>query len=345
MGVFERTKNKVAQFDSKGQGTIEYVLLLVVIVSIGFGLLNQFFKPFGNYIKGITSTELKCSLETGELMGSEKLKDEGCVPTYQASAGNSNGSSGSNGQTSSSSSGVSSSGSSSSGSNNGSKNKNGSSSSGSSSGSSSSSSSSSGSSSSGGSSSSSSSSSGSSSSGSDKAGNEDSNSGDNEGVNDSSGRSGGMRVSKLIGRKGNVELRNGTSAADGAGVGDNTVSIEIGEEDKNSRSLRGWRNENRNKPRAITGYGVVEEDAEVKKSDKTTGVGDSKLVKKGEEQETKIKQLKLQNKSSSKDKSEEVENWSFSKWIRIAVIVLIVVAILIFLFFQILQITKSYEKN
>jgi hypothetical protein len=142
-----------------------------------------------------------------------------------------------------------------------------------------------------------------------------------------------------------LELPSSTSASDKEVSGETTIPIEIGEESDKIGSLRGWRNGNRNKPRAITGYGIVEDEKEKAKENKKGEPGSSKLGKNAEEGGVKSKQLKLQNKSDFKIKDEKIEEWSFGKWMRIALIVLIVLAILIFLFFQVVQITKGFEKN
>ncbi len=50
-----------------GQGTVEYVLLMVVVVIVIFGFLSQFNSAFGAWSKNYFGTYVACLLEYGEL--------------------------------------------------------------------------------------------------------------------------------------------------------------------------------------------------------------------------------------------------------------------------------------
>jgi hypothetical protein len=103
---------------NRGQGAIEYILLLLVVVGIIVGLLLQFNQAFATYTKALLGDYVICLLENGELPGLG-LDDNGqsqCSQTPLAfSASAANGAGGSSGSGGNSASG----GSSSSGSNGG----------------------------------------------------------------------------------------------------------------------------------------------------------------------------------------------------------------------------------
>lgn len=54
-------------FNQAGQGTAEYVLLLVIIVALCFGIIYQFNGSFARYMQSYYGEYLACLLETGEL--------------------------------------------------------------------------------------------------------------------------------------------------------------------------------------------------------------------------------------------------------------------------------------
>lgn len=66
--------------NKKGQAMIEYVLLLIITVSIVLALISQIFKPFGDFIDSYMGSYVGCLLEYGELptLGSSEpaLADE-----------------------------------------------------------------------------------------------------------------------------------------------------------------------------------------------------------------------------------------------------------------------------
>lgn len=53
--------------NNRGQGTIEYILILIITVAILIGLGSQFYKPFGRFLENYMGEYLQCLLETGEL--------------------------------------------------------------------------------------------------------------------------------------------------------------------------------------------------------------------------------------------------------------------------------------
>lgn len=63
----KKTRMRSRILDRKGQGTVEYVLLLVIAVGIILGLMNQFYKPFNKYLNNYMGAYLQCLLDVGEL--------------------------------------------------------------------------------------------------------------------------------------------------------------------------------------------------------------------------------------------------------------------------------------
>ena len=58
--------NKWKLADRSGQATMEYILLLVITVSLILSLTNQFFTPFKSFINNYMGDYVSCLLETGE---------------------------------------------------------------------------------------------------------------------------------------------------------------------------------------------------------------------------------------------------------------------------------------
>src|ERR1051326_4578430 len=52
-----------------GQGTLEYILVLVVVIIIILGLMYQFHSSFRNYAQQFFDGYIACLLEVGELPG------------------------------------------------------------------------------------------------------------------------------------------------------------------------------------------------------------------------------------------------------------------------------------
>lgn len=70
----------IPTLSNKGQAMVEYVLLLIISVSIVLALISQIFKPFGEFIDSYMGSYVGCLLEYGELpaLGSDEpaLVDE-----------------------------------------------------------------------------------------------------------------------------------------------------------------------------------------------------------------------------------------------------------------------------
>ena len=62
-----RTRSKSVLKNQKGQGTTEYILILVVVVAIALGMIYQFNDAFRNWMDGYFGEYLACLIETGEL--------------------------------------------------------------------------------------------------------------------------------------------------------------------------------------------------------------------------------------------------------------------------------------
>lgn len=94
-------------FNQSGQAVIEYVLMLVISVSLVVLLATQIFTPFQNFLKAYIGDYVQCLLEVGELpsLGGEdtRVADEGCNAKFEAASisdgrpSKGSGSSGSNG--------------------------------------------------------------------------------------------------------------------------------------------------------------------------------------------------------------------------------------------------------
>lgn len=85
-------REKNSQFTSglsniRGQAAVEYVLMLVIIVAMIYGLTSQIFRPVNAFLDNYMGKYLECILEMGELpsLGSEStaLEDEGCNARFQ----------------------------------------------------------------------------------------------------------------------------------------------------------------------------------------------------------------------------------------------------------------------
>ena len=102
-----------------GQGTVEYILVLIIVVIITLGLVYQFNRAFRTYADGYFGDYIACLLESGELPGSvnctadapafnlsaEKQLVVGQMPTGSPGGGGSGGSNGSKSDTNGNSSG------------------------------------------------------------------------------------------------------------------------------------------------------------------------------------------------------------------------------------------------
>lgn len=88
--IVQKLKNQSSLFNQRGQALVEYVLLLIVTVSILLALIYQIFKPMQAFVKSYMGDYVQCLLETGELpsLGNEAsaalLADEGCDSKFDA---------------------------------------------------------------------------------------------------------------------------------------------------------------------------------------------------------------------------------------------------------------------
>lgn len=93
---------------NRGQGTIEYVLLLVITITMIMLAMGQIFKPLGTFMQDYMGTYVACMLSSGELPGLQsenKLKEANakCSVSFNGTGSstngnNPNGNNGSNGQ-------------------------------------------------------------------------------------------------------------------------------------------------------------------------------------------------------------------------------------------------------
>lgn len=60
---------KFSSLTQRGQGLLEYILLLVVVISLGFALLYQLFTPLQNWTQYYIGQYVECLLDQGELPG------------------------------------------------------------------------------------------------------------------------------------------------------------------------------------------------------------------------------------------------------------------------------------
>lgn len=72
--------------NSKGQGTLEYILVLVITVALVFGLGMQLITPFNKWASNYFGEYVKCLLETGELpsLGATSGKSTVCNTSFKS---------------------------------------------------------------------------------------------------------------------------------------------------------------------------------------------------------------------------------------------------------------------
>lgn len=80
--IFAPPKSRLNQ---AGQAVLEYILVLVVIVSIILGILYQFNDAFKNFLDSYFGDYIACLLETGELpsLGGDGPGQAECIPPFQ----------------------------------------------------------------------------------------------------------------------------------------------------------------------------------------------------------------------------------------------------------------------
>ena len=312
--------------NESGQGILEYVLVLVVVVGIILGMLYQFNKSFRHFAEGYFSY-IGCLLETGELPGrSNDCKTPNLNFTAQASPGSTlaggggrGGAGGSGSSTGGSGSSTDGSGSSASGS--------GSSGTGSGSG----------------------------------TGGTGSGAGGLDGGQSSSGGDGkeGNSSSNSSGRPGRFNKNNGTSNADAnsdrLSMRPERQKLKTNKNDKKSDSKSNssglsFRVRNRGRSSALTEsvYYVEDEyitEEEKEKKEKTVS-GSSRIRKKGQGISHMRKarfDIEVPDFQKMKEESED-SGFSFGFLFKMLIIAGILIAIFIFLGGQVLQIKKSWQK-
>lgn len=62
-------KSRALLTSEKGQGLVEYILLLVVVVTIALTFMNLFFKPYAKWASQHIGSYVECLLDQGELPG------------------------------------------------------------------------------------------------------------------------------------------------------------------------------------------------------------------------------------------------------------------------------------
>jgi len=84
---------ELSLLNNSGQAIIEYVLMLIISVSLILTLVTQIFKPMEKYMQAFMGDYVQCLLETGALpsFGGDSVpnaQDMGCVmPNFQDVAG------------------------------------------------------------------------------------------------------------------------------------------------------------------------------------------------------------------------------------------------------------------
>lgn len=68
--------------NQKGQAIVEYVLLLVIILSLFYGLSKTFFEPLQKYGTSVFTNTIACSFEYGQLPA-EIISEDGCEARYE----------------------------------------------------------------------------------------------------------------------------------------------------------------------------------------------------------------------------------------------------------------------
>lgn len=78
--------------NNSGQALIEYVLILVITVSLILALIYQVFKPFQTFMQSYMGAYVQCLLETGELPSfgydGAAINEEGCNAKFAAASWN-----------------------------------------------------------------------------------------------------------------------------------------------------------------------------------------------------------------------------------------------------------------
>lgn len=80
--------------NNSGQALIEYVLILIITVSLILALIAQVFKPMQTFVQSYMGDYVQCLLETGELpsfgYADAAINDESCAAKFGAASWNNN---------------------------------------------------------------------------------------------------------------------------------------------------------------------------------------------------------------------------------------------------------------
>lgn len=87
--------------NQSGQAIIEYVLLLVIVVSLFYGLSKTFFEPLQRYGTGVFTNTIACAFEYGQLPA-EIVSEDGCEARFEGGRLSNSSNSGQRNQSSSS---------------------------------------------------------------------------------------------------------------------------------------------------------------------------------------------------------------------------------------------------
>lgn len=90
---YSQNQSKILSRNS-GQALIEYVLILIITVSLILALIAQVFKPMQTFVQSYMGDYVQCLLETGELpsfgYADAAINDESCAAKFGAASWNKN---------------------------------------------------------------------------------------------------------------------------------------------------------------------------------------------------------------------------------------------------------------
>lgn len=78
-----------SRLNEDGQAALEYVLVMVVVITIAIAFSSKVIKPMGAFIQDVMGTYVSCLLETGELpkLGNQETKKDSCSAVYNSAFG------------------------------------------------------------------------------------------------------------------------------------------------------------------------------------------------------------------------------------------------------------------
>ncbi len=289
--------------NQRGQSIVEYILLVVVILTIAYGLGKHFFQPLQKFGASVFTSTIACALEYGQLPA-EITAEEGCSASLQATA-MTGGKGGAGGASSNGKGGSSSS-------NSGGKN-----------------------------SSDSATKASKSKNGDEGGGGSTSSSGSSDVGENGSSRGSGGSPTTIISRKGTLQLGKSPGAEANKSASNEIVYDSSGSDGDVNYAPGGSRGRRR-KPiyKPVKGE-FVDELWLRKKKEKIVDKGGGRSVASTGGEEGKPKKLIINTKRDLKKAETQEANWDMSKMLRMALIILMIIAILIFVLFQVSQIRKG----